>query len=254
MEHPLARLAVVYPHPEAEAVEVHRDVELAGMRADLYRPRGAAGSLPAVVFVSGYPDSGFQRAMGRSFNEMGGVESWARLIAADCGFAAIPFANRGFPGADAQRFMQALADDGVAGVDSTRLAVWASSGNAPAALSVVAKLPQTVRCGVFLYPFLLGATASEASAQYKFDYSCCEVLSVGSLPGNTPLLLMRAGQDEFPGLNESIEAFAAEAKSRKIPVTLCDAPEARHAFDLMQDTADSRRTIRQVLDFLKTRL
>ena len=63
---------------------------------------------------------------------------------------------------------------------------------------------------------------------------------------------MRAGQDQFAHLNDSIDRFVAGALARNLPITLVNHATGPHAFDLMQDSETSREIIRQVLDFLRS--
>ena len=67
-------------------------------------------------------------------------------------------------------------------------------------------------------------------------------------------MVARAGQEQFPGLNDSIDRFFAKALALNRPITLVNHPTVLHAFDLVDDSAASRRIIRQVLDFLTAQL
>ena len=49
------------------------------------------------------------------------------------------------------------------------------------------------------------------------------------MPEGLPLFLVRAGQDENPGLNETIDRFMASASTRNLPVALADLPSAQLA-------------------------
>ena len=68
------------------ATGVRREVEYqganaAGLAMDIYYPPDAkTGSrIPAVVFVTGYPDPGFQKVVGCKQKEMGSYVSWAPI-------------------------------------------------------------------------------------------------------------------------------------------------------------------------------
>ena len=49
-------------------------------------------------------------------------------------------------------------------------------------------------------------------------------------------VIARAGEDQMPRLNESIDRFVAEGLKRGLPLTLVNHPHAPHAFDLMDDS------------------
>jgi hypothetical protein len=63
----------------------------------------------------------------------------------------------------------------------------------------------------------------------------------------------RAGQDEFPHLNETLDRFLAHALARNLPITIVNHPTGPQAFDL-DDTATSREIVRQILGFLRFQL
>jgi acetyl esterase/lipase len=74
--------------------------------------------------------------------------------------------------------------------------------------------------------------------------------SVADLARGIPLFLARAGQDEFPGLNEALDRFLAAAVAENLPVRFVNHPRGPHAFDLLDDSETSREIIREVLRFL----
>ena len=73
--------SVVLRVPGAQAVDVTRDRPWGGVGRlfDLYRPPGARGPLPAVVFVTGFADPGFRTIAGCAFKDTAPFSSWARL-------------------------------------------------------------------------------------------------------------------------------------------------------------------------------
>ena len=75
-----------------------------------------------------------------------------------------------------------------------------------------------------------------------------------NFPENTPILVIGAGKDEFPGLNESIDNFEAEAVARNSPVSVIRYPEGVHAFDILDDSQRSIELIKLCLGFLRLRL
>lgn len=257
----MARRQVVHELPGMDAVQPSRDLEFAGsdsapLAFDLYRPRGSEAQqpLPAVVFASGYPDPGFEAVFGCRFKEMGAYVCWARLVAVS-GLAAITATNRE-PVADLAALLRHLRREGEAlGVDASRIGVWACSGNAPAALSLLmGKHAAQIRCAAFSYGYMLdlhGSTqVADAAASFGFANPCAG-RSLADLPTDLPLLLVRAGRDEMPGLNESIDAFVRGACARNLPLTLINHPTAPHAFDLTDPSALTGEVIERILGFLR---
>jgi acetyl esterase/lipase len=73
-------------------------------------------------------------------------------------------------------------------------------------------------------------------------------------PRALPLFIARAGQDQVPHLNETIDRSLLKALTRNLPVTFVNHPAAPHAFDLFYDSATSREIIRQILAFMRFHL
>lgn len=66
--------------------------------------------------------------------------------------------------------------------------------------------------------------------------------------------MVRAGRDQMPGLNETLDRFVAKALTSNLPITCLNHPLAPHAFDLFDDSESSRETIRRIIEFLRVRL
>lgn len=94
---------------------------------------------------------------------------------------------------------------------------------------------------------------AEAAKQFGFVNPCAGK-SVDDLLQDVPLFIVRAGQDQFPHLNEMIDRFVARALARNLPVTVVNHAAAPHAFDLMHDSETSREIIRQMLAFMRFHL
>jgi len=260
----ISRRRLVYQIPGMEAVNVRQDVEyhLTGagpLTLDLYQPRDAhnGSRLPAVVLVSGYSDVGVQKALGCKAKEMGFTVSKGELLAAS-GLVGISYETRD-PATDAPALLQYVRQNGASlGVDPDRIGLWASSGNVPLALALLMEEPADfLKCAVLCYGFMLDSAQStvvgEASRTFGFVNPCAGK-SVKDLPADTPLFVVRAGRDEFPHLNDTIDHFVAEALECNVPLSLANHHSAPHAFDVMHDHRSSRELIRQMLAFLRFHL
>lgn len=260
----ISKKAVVCRIPGMDDVQVRRDVEYGAadagaLKMDIYHPpdwrRGTP--TPAVVIAAGFPDPGFEARVGCKFKEMGSSVSWGRLTAAS-GLAAITYTNRE-PATDVHallRYVRRHADD--LGIDADRIALWASSGNVPVALSVLMREGGGyLRCAVLCYGYTLDADGSDgvsaASGAWGFANPCAGK-SVADLPRDVPLFVARAGRDEMPRLNETLDRFLSETLTHNLPVTLVNHPAAPHAFDLFDDSETSREIVRQILAFMRLHL
>jgi hypothetical protein len=74
------------------------------------------------------------------------------------------------------------------------------------------------------------------------------------LPQDMALFVVRAGQEQFAGLNDSIDRFVAKAVGDNRPITLINYARGIHSFDILQDSEASREIIRQALSFLRSQL
>ena len=173
---------------------------------------------PVVVIVEGYPDPGFEQKLGCKFMEMEWTMSMARLIAAS-GMTAITHSNRD-PEADALALIDHLSASGC------KVGIWATSGHGPVGLMAARK----AACAVLTNPI---------------TKDVCP---------DTPLFVVRSGKDETPGLNAALDAFTARAIAGDRPLTLVNYPAAPHAFEIAVDGLETRRILRQGLDFLRAHL
>jgi hypothetical protein len=105
---------------------------------DIYHPPDSKSEamIPAVIFVSGYPDPGVQKRIGCKGKEMESYISWGQLTAAS-GLVAITYTTGKEPAPDIHALLQYVRQNAaVLGIDENRIGLWACSGNVPNALSV----------------------------------------------------------------------------------------------------------------------
>jgi hypothetical protein len=197
-----------------------------------------------VILVAGYRDEGFAAHAGCRFMEMTAVTSWARLLAVS-GLTAVTYTNHD-PAADLASLATLLGD--------RDLALLATSGNVPNALQLLLRdAPARVSRAALCYGFLLDLDGHTgvAAAQQTFRFATpCGGKSLDDLRDDVPLFLARAGQEQFPGLNDALDRFVAGAVARNFPLTLVNHPSGPHAFDLYDDSETTREIVRQVLAFL----
>ena len=252
----VARKQVVYRIPGMDDVMVRRDVVYktsadGPLLMDVYYPPAGASSVPPplVVIILGYPDP---QSGGRMF---GPLTSWARLIAMS-GMAAAIYGTSA-PAEDVHDVVAYLRGNAASlGIDRHRMGVYASSANVPVALSLLMR-DADFRCAALLYGFTFDVDGStvfaEASRQYGFVNATAS-RSIDELPPGVPLFVLRAGLEQFPGVNAGLDQFAARALARNLPVTFVNHATGPHAADMDDDTDATRRIIRQVLHFLRLHL
>lgn len=263
--HEITKKRIVYEVPGLDAVIVRRKMEYrktdAGpLTLDIYYPPESTREerMPAVVFVIGFADPGAERMLGCKFNEMESFISWAESMAAS-GLVAITYTTGMEPDTDVHHLLTYVRQHGDAfGIDGNRIGLWACSGHAPNALSVLTQASgESLKCAALCYPYTLdldGSTGvANASRTFRFVNPCAG-RSVDDLPRQVPLFIARAGRDEMPYLNDALDRFVAAAVKRNLPVTLVNHPDAPHSFDLMDARDASREIIRLVLGFTRFHL
>ena len=260
----ISKKKVVYQMPGMGGVTIRRDVEYrkidsGALTMDIYYPPDLKSGerTPAVIIVTGYPDLGFESIVGCKFKEMGSSVSWGQLMAAS-GLVAIAYTNRE-PAADLHTLLDYVRQNSESlGIDETKIGIWSSSGNVPLALSVLTgEAREYLKCAVLCYGYMLdldGATnVAEMSKAIGF-VNPCEGRSVEDLPKHIPLFIARAGQDEIPHLNETLDRFLFKALTCNLPITFVNHATAPHSFDLLDDSEDTREIIKQILAFMKFHL
>ena len=263
--HEITKKRVLYQIPDMDAVTIRRDVEYqvtdeSVLTMDIYYPPDAQSGTrtPAVIFIFGYSDVGFQKMLGCKQKEMESFISWGQLVAAS-GLVAITYTTDKNPEADVNALIQYVRRNAaVLGIDENKIGVWACSGHVPNALSVLMQEAHDyLKCAVLCYGLMLdldGSTAvADAARQWGFVNPSAG-RSVDDLPQDLPLFIVRAGQDECPHLNETIDRFLIRALARNLPLTFANHAAAPHAFDLWHDSETSREIIRQILAFLGSHL
>ena len=260
----ISKKVVVCRIPGMDAVKVRHDVvyratDAGALTMDIYYPPHTISGerIPAVVFVLGYSDVGFQKMLGCKQKEMGSYISWAQLAAAS-GLIAITYATSE-PAADIYDLLRHIRQSAASlNIDENRIGVWACSGNVPNALSVLMQeSSDDLKCAVLCYGYMLdlGGDTGVAEAAKTWGFvNPCSGRSLTDLPNDTPLFIVRAGQDQIPHLNEMINRFLVKALSRNLPITFTNHALASHAFDVLDDSETSREIVRQLLAFMRFHL
>ncbi len=219
---------------------------------DIYYPKAMKKTVPVVIFVTGYPDPGFKQMTGMKLKEVQQYISWAQLFASS-GIAAITYSNIN-PEKDILTLLQFLGDNASAlGIDGENISLWSCSGSVPNALAVLAAEPR-IKCAAFLYGFMLDQYESQAVAEASKTFKFVNPLNNGTFPKLPPVLVVRAGRDDMPGLNNSIDLFILQGLQRNEPVTSLNLPDAHHAFDIVDKSASTQQTIRSILAFFLNHL
>ena len=262
----IAMMPLVYRVPGMDEVTVKSDlnynpVNEPHLLMDVYAPEGLkiAEHRPAVLFIHGSVPPGAPA------KNMGVFKSWGRLVAAS-GLVGVTFTHRlGYP----KPMLTEAANDVTAAIDyvrsnadalhveSDKLCLAAFSGGGPLLSLGLKSKPAYVRCLVAFYAYLdlqqseLHRTHETAQLISAFSPITYLNTDVDKIP---PIFIARAGLDQTPTLNDSIDRFVQAAISKNAEIIVANHPRGIHGFDILTDDDTSREIIRSALEFMKNNL
>jgi acetyl esterase/lipase len=131
------------------------------------------------------------------------------------------------------------------GVDSDRIALWFFSGGGVLMGRWLDEPPRWLRCLAASYPFI---PMSE-----ELGNTAISPLDSVRRAGDLPIVVTRAGLEE-PELADRVDAFVSLARAVGAEITVIDVPNGHHAFDVVDDTDESRTALSDGLDWVAARL
>lgn len=225
-------LPVVYSMDGMDSVHVERNlvyrtVEGTSLGMDVYYPPSytKGKQLPVVLFVNGVGS--------KTMREWRAYTDWGRLTAAS-GMIAVTYTSRPKEArSDTEYLIDYLrSHTSELGIDGERLCLWSASANTYVGLPVAMQNNRSyVRCAVVYYG----------------------MADVPVLRRDVPVFVARAGRDNYI-LNSAIDDFVRTAVHEDIDVTLINHADGHHSFDIWDDMDESRRIVRQTLDFMSYNL
>jgi acetyl esterase/lipase len=262
----LVAMPLVLKIPGMDAVKVtsnlkyHPQAPDPNLLMDVYVASNAREARPAVIFLHGGAGSG-SRA-----KDWGFYKSWGRLAAAS-GFVGVTINHSlGYPvplldksEADANAAIDYVrANAPKLGVDPDRICLAAFSAGGPV---LIVGLEQRrvghIKCLMGFYTFLDIQQSSlhrdnESAGNLK-KFALVERLSEPRAQ-QIPMFIARAGLDEIPTMNESIDRFLKRAIDVNANVVYLNHPKGFHTFDSQNDDDRSREILRAALAFLHEHL
>jgi acetyl esterase/lipase len=238
---------------------VYRRADSSDLTFDLYLPPGRRGPAPPVYLVHGPVPEGVRP------KDWALYRGYGRALAAS-GLAGIAFTHRFNRRRDYHRGSEDVAAmlacvrsrGQELGVRHDVAGVWSFSGGAPVCGFVLRGKAPEVRCVAYFYSVLdLSAMPAREGADSLpraeiAAFSPARLLKIE--PGPLPkFFLARAGRDTA-AINASQDAFVAAALARNVDLELRALPDARHGFDLLDDTDETRSAIGAALAFFSRNL
>jgi acetyl esterase/lipase len=218
---------------------------------------------PVVVFIHGGAGPEYKP------KDWGMFQSWGRLVAA-AGMVAVMFTHRFSPPpklllveaasdlSAALQYLRSNAGSFQADGDCVGVCAWSSGGELLTPL--LAQRPVFVRCLVAFYALLdvqqYAPPGDAAALKYLKAFS-----AITALPEDAstlmPMLIVRAGRDDIPTLNDALDRFVARALAANAPITVTNHPAGGHGFDSFDNKGDeepSKQIVRSSIEFMRTHL
>lgn len=258
-------MPIVYRVPGMEKVKVIQNLKYAksddpNILMDVYLPPNLvkAEKRPAVIFIHGGAKPEW------TAKDWGVYKTWGRLVAAS-GFVGVTFTHRleyqskSLENAaqdvrDAITYVRANADR--LNTDKDRICLIAYSAGGPMLSLAMRGDTPFVRCLVGFYAFM-DIRQSDYQKTEKPE-TVMEFSPITYLRKNAnkipPIFIARAGRDQIPTMNDSIDRFISEALAENIPLNFANHPQGVHGFDNQNDDERSREIIREAIEFIKIHL
>jgi acetyl esterase/lipase len=258
---------LVLTKPGTERVKVatdlryHPGVDDPNLLMDVYSPLGAKPGerRPVLMFVHGGAGSDSRP------KDWGIYKGWGRLAGAS-GLVGVTFTHRlGYPkpllaesGADVAAAIDYVRTNAAKlGADPDRICLAAYSAGGPLLTIGLDEKRPYVRCLIAVYAFLDVQQSSlhrdNEPAERVKQYSMIEHLGE-KRAREMPMLVARAGLDEIPTMNDSIDRFIARAIRENANVTAMNHPAGVHGFDNQNDDDRSREIMEFLLTFARRHL
>ena len=257
----ITKETVAYYIPEMDDIEISRDMVYYRennneLNVDIYYPK--ADRAPLVIFVFGYSDETITKMVGSKLKNMDQYISWSRLIAASGMVAAVYETNH--PEKDIFELIKYLRKNAERlNIDANRIAIWSCSGNVPVALSAIARNEDNlIKCAVFYYGFMLGDNNFASDGAKQVGFTVPEGIKLNQVSPDIPQLIVRAGMDEVPNVNNSIDHYINDALANNKSITFVNHNQAPHAFEILdkknEDNKNTIEIIKKTVNFIKFHL
>ena len=258
-------MPLVYKVDGTDKVKVFKNLKYtksddANVLMDVYQPPNLAKTekRPAVIFIHGGAKPEYAP------KDWGIFTSWGRLIAAS-GLVGVTFTHRleysnkslEIGEQDVRAAIDYVrANAGKYNVDGDRLCLIAFSAGGPMLTTAMRGDTPFVKCVVGFYSFW---DVRQSNYKQKEDsaalnkYSAITYLE-GEAKNLPPIFIARAGRDEIPTMNDSIDRFIKEAISKNIALNFANHPNGVHGFDNQTNDERSREIVREAVEFMKIHL
>jgi dienelactone hydrolase len=257
--------SVVYDLPGMDDVIIKKDIpyqDIAGspLKMDIYYPPDFdfQRKIPAVIIVLGYPDVAGKRLLGSEFKNYIQLISWCRIISAS-GMAAIVYES-----IDPEKDIISLSNylninEDKLKIDKNRIGAWTCSAHTPTTISYILNGSDNIfKCVVVYYGFFLTDDFKYLpqidTLSQNMGFKTPRLSEPISWKKNVPIMIIRAGKDNVPYINQTLADFYEKALIQDLPITLINYQNGVHGFDAALDNETTRQIIKNTIEFWKFNL
>ena len=263
----IVMMPVVYRVAGMDKVKVKSDLKYTSVNnpnllMDVYSPPNLAKNerRPAVIFIHG--GSGAETTP----KDWGIYTSWGRLIGAS-DLIGVTFTHRlsarktsledaASDLAAAIAYVRTNADS--LNIDKDRICLAAYSAGGALLAPAMRNKPEYVRCLVGFYTFMDIQQSGNLFTVNESKETLQKFSPINYLANDAdkiaPLFIARAGRDQIPTMDDSIDRFTREAMSKNTSLTITNHPTGVHGFDNQNDDERSRELIQSAIAFMKLHL
>lgn len=257
--------AVVYDLPGMNNVVVKKDIpykDTAGstLKMDIYYPPdfNFQRIIPAVIIVLGYPDVAGKKLLGSEFKNYIQFVSWCRIISAS-GMAGIVYESIN-PEKDIITLSNYLkTNEDKFKIDINRIGAWTCSAHTPTTISHILNGSDNIfKCAVVYYGFFLTNDFKYLpqidTLSQNMGFKTPRLSEPITWKKDVPIMIIRAGKDNVPYINETLSSFYEKALNQDLPVTLINYQNGVHGFDAALDNETTRQIIKNTIEFWRFNL
>lgn len=257
--------AVVYDLPGMNNVVVKKDIpyqDIAGstLKMDIYYPPdfNFQRKIPAVIIVLGYPDVAGKKLLGSEFKNYIQFVSWCRIISAS-GMAGIIYESIN-PEKDIITLSNYLkTNEDKLKIDINKIGAWTCSAHTPTTISYILNGSDNIfKCAVVYYGFFLTNDFNYLpqidTLSQNMGFKTPRLSEPITWKKDVPIMIIRAGKDNVPYINQTLSSFYEKALNQDLPITLINYQNGVHGFDAALDNETTRQIIKNTIEFWKFNL